>query len=233
MAVTITGKHGFIGSELATRNLPDAFFFFGSPSSDVFFQEDISMSMRETIDGFISVLDRCKRTGEYLVYPSSATVINKNTPYARCKSILEELHMAYGIPALGLRIAAGYGPEEGRKYVAGYSSVIYQWCYEMKRGMPPVIYGDGTQTRDFIYINDIVDAIVELASIRYTGIVPVGTGINTSFNEVVAMINKILGTDIKPTYINKPARYVEETVVGGIPVKHSLEEGLKIMLEQI
>lgn len=230
MAAIITGRNGFIGSELAKRDLPDGIYCFGSPSSNILFEEDVSLCMRETIDGFISMLDRCKRTGEYLVYPSSATVINKNTSYARCKAILEELHLTYGIPALGLRIAAGYGPGEAHK--GNYASVVYQWCQQMKKGERPVIFGDGTQTRDFIYIDDIVDNIEILANKHATGIVDIGTGINTSFNEVVAIINKILGTKIKPVYVPKPNQYVESTPVKAVPTKYNLIYGCQRILEQ-
>lgn len=227
--VLITGRNGFIGSELAKRDLPAGVYYFGAPSSGILFDEDISLCMRETIGHFISLLDRCKRTGEYLIYPSSATVINKNTSYARCKAILEELHLAYGVPALGLRIAAGYGPGESHK--GEYASVIYQWCQQMRKGERPVIFGDGTQTRDFIYIDDIVDNIERLARKQTMGIVEIGTGVNTSFNEVVATINKVLGTNIKPVYVPKPGFYVEETPVKKVPTKYDLTYGIKRILE--
>lgn len=226
--VTITGRNGFIGSELSKIKLPDGVYFFGSPSSVIQFDEDLSLCMRETIGGFISYLDRCKRTGEYLVYPSSATVKNKNTAYARCKSILEELHQAYDIPALGLRIAAGYGPNEGHK--GEYASVVYQWCQLMKKGKRPTLWGDGTQTRDFIYIDDIVENIHRLAKQRTTGIVELGTGINTSFNEVVHTINKVLGTNIEPIYIGKPKNYIESTPVKACDTNYTLEDGIRKIL---
>ncbi len=228
MASLITGRNGFIGSALAKRDLPDGIYWFGSPSSNILFDEDISTCMRETIDGFISILDRCKRTGEYLVYPSSATVYNKNTSYARCKSILEDLHFAYNIPALGVRISAGYGPNEAHK--GRYASVIYQWCQQMKRGERPVIYGDGTQTRDFIFVDDIADEIERLAKNHQCGIVDIGSGNVNSFNEVVDIINGVLGTNIKPIYVDKPAHYVDSTPVLGIENARSLEYGIRKIL---
>jgi UDP-glucose 4-epimerase len=108
---------------------------------------------------------------------------------------------------------------------------VYQWCKQIKKGERPVIWGDGTQTRDFIYIDDVIDNIMELADRKAEGIYEIGTGKNTSLNEVVATINKVLGTDIKPKYIPKPDSYIQETPVKSVPCKVSLEEGIKRICE--
>lgn len=225
--VTILGRHGFIGRELRKRELPSGIYYFGSPSSNILFDEDLDGCLRETIDGFLTLLARCRRTGEYLVYASSATVFNKNTSYARCKAILEELHFAYGenVQALGLQIAAGYGPGEAHK--GRYASVIYQWCKQMAIGERPVVYGNGSQTRDFIYIDDVADTIARLAHEHLTGLVPVGTGINTSFLEIIALINETLGTHLEPRFVGRPAQYVNETRVAPVPCRVSLAEGIR------
>lgn len=186
-------------------------------------------AMRETINDFIEVISYCKRTGTYLVFPSSATVYNKNTAYARCKAALEEIYHAYNYPALVLRIAAGYGAGEAHKGKA--ASVVYQWCDTMRFGERPVIYGDGTQTRDFIYVDDVADNIARLAKEHATGIYDIGTGVNTSFNEVVHTINQALGKNIEPLYVPKPAQYVPETLVKGMPYKVSLESGINKILD--
>lgn len=228
--VAIMGK-GLIANALAKKDLPAGVYFFQSVSSIVMFDKELGYCMRETINDFINVLEYCKKHGTYLVYPSSATIYNKNTSYARCKAIVEELAMAYDIPSLGLRIAAGYGPGEAHKGEA--QSVVYQWTHQMMRGERPVIFGDGTQTRDFIYEDDIADYIADCAILGQTGIVDVGTGINTSFNDVVATINKVLGTSIEPIYVPKPKNYVPETRVKAVPFNYSLEDGIrKIILGQ-
>ena len=105
----------------------------------------------------------------------------------------------------------------------------------MKNGERPEVFGDGTQTRDFIYIDDIVDNIQGLANKGITGIVPVGTGINTSFNEVVATINKVLGTNLEPVYVGQPKHYIHDTPVPVAPfgVKVSLEEGIRKILASL
>jgi len=234
------GRNGFLGSEIAKRlnhfdTIPNRFsnriFFFGSPSSVILFNKNIDYCFRETINSFLEVCSLAKQNNIYIVYPSSATVNNKNNSYARCKAALEEIAQGYGIKSLGLRISASYGP--GEEHKGEYASIVYQWCKDMKQGKQPVIWGDGTQTRDFIYIDDVIDNIIDLADKRTEGIYEIGTGINTSLNEVVAIINKVLGTDIKPKYIPKPDSYIQETPVKAVNCKVSLEEGIKLIINSL
>jgi len=103
----------------------------------------------------------------------------------------------------------------------------------MKNGIRPVIWGDGTQTRDFIYIDDVIDNIMELVEKRATGIYEIGTGINTSFNEIIKTINKVLGTNIEPIYQDKPSDYIQDTPVKPVPCKVSLEEGIKNIIQTL
>ena len=234
------GRNGFLGSEIAKKlrhfdTIPNKFsnriFFFGSPSSVILFNKNLDYCFRETINSFLEVCSLAKSNNIYLVYPSSATVNNKNNSYARCKAALEEIAQGYGIKSLGLRISASYGPGEGHK--GEYASIVYQWCKQIKQGKQPIIWGDGTQTRDFIYIDDVIDNLMELADKKVEGIYEIGTGINTSLNEVVATINKVLGTEIKPKYIPKPDSYIQETPVKSVPCKVSLEEGIRRIISTL
>lgn len=228
----IYGKDGLIGGALAQqKKLPNGVYVFDSPSSNVLFDEQFDWCAERTIGDLLSILARVRHTGEYLVIPSSATVYNKNTSYARCKAAVEEIALASGVPCLILRIAAGYGPGEAHK--GRFASVVYQWCKTMKMGLRPIIYGDGTQTRDFIYEDDIAKAIVKLAKTQTTGIVDIGTGVNTSFNEVVQTINFVLGTYIEPVYVEKPKNYVPETPVKPVDFKFSLGDGIREIIASL
>lgn len=229
--VALMGKEGFIGQALSKKLLPKGVYFFDSPSSNILFDENLDMCMEKTLNDFLRVIQYCRDTKTYLVYPSSATVYNKNTSYARCKAAIEEIALAYDIKSLGLRIAAGYGPSE--KHKGRYASVIYQWCEMMLKGERPVIYGDGMQTRDFIYEDDIAENILRLAKEKKTGIFDIGTGRNTTFNEVVWTINHVLGTNIEPIYVDKPKHYVEQTPVQACPCNYSLEDGIRKIIESI
>jgi UDP-glucose 4-epimerase len=142
-------------------------------------------------------------------------VYGKKTPYAKCKAILDDIASCFPQSALGVRIFAGYGPGEGHK--GEYASIIYKFCQAMKQGEPPIVFGDGTQTRDFIYIDDVISGIIE--SRNKERIVELGTGYNSSFNDVIHIINDLLQTNIKPVYIDKPSSYVQET-----PCRHGISE---------
>lgn len=221
MKVCLTGQNGFIGSALKARLIKEGYevistpskdckywFWFGSPSSNILFDQNIDYCMNETIGGFLTAVQYCRDYFIKLIYPSSATVYNNNSSYAKTKKILELIHESYNLNALGLRIFAGYGP--GEEHKGQYASVIYQWARDMSNGIAPIIYGDGSQTRDFIYIDDIVDTIMQNLSV--SGIVDVGTGVNTSFNQIITHINMNLDQQIKPIYQEKPTIYVEETI---------------------
>lgn len=237
MRVGITGSHGFIGSHLKKRFQEDGhtvfsylrpdldrLYLFGSPSSQVLFKYAPEYCWSETVAGFSNALRFCEQNGVKLFYPSSATVYTMGNDYARCKATLETLQQDKDV--LGFRIFAGYGYEEEK---GEYASIVYQFCKQMKQGERPIIFGDGSQRRDFIYIDDIVETIVNADG---TGQMDVGSGINYSFLEVVDMINQELGTNIRPYFIDKPVSYIEETICKNpVRTQFSLREGIREICE--
>jgi len=238
----ITGRSGFIGSALNKRLLsmgwetheelrPDAdyVFLFGSPSSNNWFNHALSYSVRETIENFISVAEFCGKHHIKLIYPSSGTVYQGDTAYSKTKKILEILSEIYDIDALGLRIFAGYGPGEGHK--KGYSSVVYEFTKEMMAGRSPVIWGSGEQVRDFVYIDDIIDNIIEMKD--KSGVVDIGSGLGIPIKHLVMVINRVLDTYIKPEFVRKPEKYIEYSVSNNpCQRKTSLIEGIKRIINE-
>jgi len=239
--VTITGRNGFIGGALSKklesrgvevfpylRKDVDCVFLFGSPSSNILYNEDLSGCIQETLTSFLHAIEFCKQNNIKLVYPSSATVYQKANNYAHTKAALEEIQSAYGTDVLGLRIAAGYGPTEAHK--GDYASVVYQFCQLIKNDESPVIFGDGKQTRDFVFIDDIVDTI--LLSLDKKGQIDIRTGIETSMNRLVEIINQKLNKNISPTYVKIPNNYVTSTI-GGAPIETfvSIEQGIERILK--
>lgn len=221
MKASITGINGFLGSALRRklegmgwevspqmRKDADYVFLFGSPSSNHWFDQALSYSVRETVENFINAVEFCRQYHIKLVYPSSGTVYQGQTPYAKCKLVLDTLASIYGGNILGVRIFAGYGVGEWVKN--DYTSVVYLFTKQMQKGKSPVIWGDGSQTRDFIYVDDIVDNLIKFKD--DIGTVDIGTGVGISFIELVELINRRLDKDIKTKFIAKPDKYIEHTV---------------------
>lgn len=131
-----------------------------------------------------------------------------------------------------MRFFSVYGPHEEAK--KQYANMITQFFWGMKTREPPVIFGDGTQTSDFTYVKDVVDALI-LASKKGTGIFNVGTGKSYSFNYVVDLLNSKLRKDLKPVYRENPIKnYVMHTLADtskmrarGFEAKCSLEESIE------
>lgn len=204
----------------------DTVYLFNSPSSQVLFNYAPEYCHKETVDGFINALTFCAKYNIKLVYPSSGNVYTLQNEYAKCKAELEKIQamVAYN-NVLGVRIFAGYGHEEHK---GEYASVVWQFIKDMKLGKRPIIFGNGEQVRDFIYIEDIVDNILKQEG---TGVVDIGTGISTSFNDLVRVINEELKTELEPIYIGKPDNYVDEAVCKNpCDVKFSLREGIKELI---
>ena len=236
MKFTVLGRNGFIGSALYSklqtigqvynylRPDVDVVFHFASPSSKILFNYSLDYSVDETISSFLNIVRYCREYNIKLVYPSSATIYTPMNSYAYTKKALENIHLAYGGDILGLRIFAGYGV--GEEHKGEYASIVYKFCKEMINDERPSVFEDGSQTRDFIYIDDIVDTIIN--NLNKTGIIDVGTGVNTTFNKIINLINKNLNKNIKPVYIGEIENYPMHTVCKN-PIKSFIpvEEGIK------
>ena len=215
----------------------DYVFHFGAPSSNLLFRKDPKSCISNTIYGFMNMLELSKINNvEKIVYPSSGTVYG-NTPipqfeeaipqphttYAICKLACEHLAKLYSkdVSSVGLRIFTGYGPKE--KHKEKFASVVTQFLSSIIRGEKPVIFGDGTQSRDFVYIDDIVEVAIKAAEISFTGIINVGSGYAFTFNQLIQIINSLLNKKVKPIYIKSPTNYVDNTLADAKRMKELLQ----------
>lgn len=192
----------------------DYLFHFAAPSSQIQFKRTPSYCIQTTISGFMNAATAAKRHNIRLIYPSTGLLSSDQQPneYALCKRICELYAAGKNMDSLGLRIFATYGPGEGHK--RDYASVPYLFARDMVAGRQPVIFGDGKQVRDFIYIDDVVNAILVLAEECSDPIVDIGSGIQTSFNQIVEQINKAMASfqdPVQPRFADRPAGYVQET----------------------
>jgi nucleoside-diphosphate-sugar epimerase len=233
----VIGRGGLIGGAIAKRlgdvtSIPTkdtrVLFHFGSHTHPKF-EINPEFEMSRVISEFMELLPYCYQHGIQFVYPSSALVYEKESQFSRFKKTLEMLAGCYKTRTLGLRIFPTYGPSESH-------TVISQWCRQIKSGERPVVYGDGKQSRDFIFIDDVVDQILLLLGWPGGGnrIVDIGTGIQTSFNEIIEQINYALGSNIQPRYVERPSSYSEGiSCASPLPVKVPIDIGIKKILEAI
>ena len=103
---------------------------------------------------------------------------------------------------IGLRYFNVYGPREAHKGVP--ASMIYHLAQQMKTGQRPRIFKHGEQQRDFVYVKDAVEGSMRALDAQTSGIYNLGTGQARSFNELVDVLNKCLGTNFQPDYIDNP-----------------------------
>lgn len=207
-------------------NRIDTVIHLAAPSSIILFNHSQNACNDTTILGWLKAVRFCLDHDCKLVYPSTGSLYAGSKPphsesmelhpeawnaYADAKYALEYMQQLYSssIDILGLRIFAGYGPHERHKAV--FSSVISLFAQDMIKGKSPVIYGDGSQTRDFIYQTDIAQIIRKLIEQNVTGIQNVGSGTSVSFNEIISTINMFLKNEVTPTYVDKPTNYLEST----------------------
>ena len=135
--------------------------------------------------------------------------------------IAELYKRLFGVTSAGMRFFSVYGPKEKSK--KQYANMVSQFLWEMMEGKSPVIYGDGTQTRDFTYVKDVVKALRLAMGSDYHGILNVGNGAAYSFNDVIDLINEGIGSEIKPKYVDNPIKnYVSHTLADTSKTKEIL-----------
>lgn len=129
--------------------------------------------------------------------------VQPESPYALSKYFTERLatqyHELHGIETVALRYFNVFGPRQDPS--SDYAAVIPKFIDSMIAGDRPTIYGDGTQTRDFTYVDNVVQANRKAAESDAAGaVLNVATGDRVSVNGLVDSINEILGTEIEPRY---------------------------------
>jgi len=237
---------------LALNLSPDIIYHLGIPSSSPMYKSN-PLLVGEAINGMIAIMELAKRSGtRKVVFASSSSLYNGlPTPnredaaiqvtdyYTEARLAVERVaelyRRLYNIDYAALRFFSVYGPHEEAK--GSYANMITQFLRTMKAGKAPLIYGDGKQTRDFTFVHDVTEAMI-MAAWRGTGVFNLGTGKSYSFNYVVDLLNRKLGTNLKPEYKENPIRnYVMHTQADtakmkalGFEAKYSLDSGIDQIL---
>jgi len=254
----LTGfNNEFIKDDISTMDLFSKFknkkfdiIFHQASITDTTFSNQEEM-IRANVEGFKNILNLAKSKKAKLIYASSAGVygrgkipFNENqellplNSYAISKKMIDDIAKEEmeknSIVIIGLRYFNVYGPKE--KYKKKAASMIYQLYLQMKSGKRPRIFKYGEQKRDFIYVKDVITANLKAIESEKSCIVNVGTGVPTSFNKIVELLNQILKTNYKPDYFDNPyGFYQNETQADtnlafkllGFKAKFSVEEGIK------
>jgi UDP-glucose 4-epimerase len=145
----------------------------------------------------------------------------------------------YGLSGVSLRLGNVYGP---RQDPLGEAGVIAIFCGLLKEGGRPTVFGDGTQTRDYIYVGDVVSAALAAAGSSATGAINIGTGKETNVLELVEALGELSGRDdFEPELA--PARTGEVQAISVDPTRAErelswraemdLREGLRVTLDSI
>ena len=141
-------------------------------------------------------LDTLPLNEEMIGNPSSFYGLTKLTT----EHYLRIYYEAFGLPYICYRYSNVFGPRQGN---GGEGGVISIFAKAIVQGSPIIIYGDGKQTRDFIYVDDVVEANILGMQHQVTGIYNVSTGISSSVNLLVDEFRNISGKDIEVVY-DKP-----------------------------
>lgn len=164
--------------------------------------------------------------------------LKPTTPYAASKAATDHLvlsfYQTFGIDAAIVRPFNNYGPRQNEK---AYAGVIPTTIKRILDGLPPIIFGDGEQTRDYIYVTDTAKAMVDIYNNRNTRgkIINIASGKEISINELIRWISAIMGYNESPVYkeerIGDVRRHLADITLAkkliGFKPSIGIEEGLK------
>jgi UDP-glucose 4-epimerase len=145
----------------------------------------------------------------------------------------------YGLSGVSLRLGNVYGP---RQDPLGEAGVIAIFCGLLKEGGRPTVFGDGKQTRDYIYVGDVVSAALAAGDSDATGAINIGTGKETDVLELIESLKKLSGNeDFDPEFAPERTGEVQQITIDasraerelGWRAEMDLEAGLKVTLDSI
>jgi ADP-L-glycero-D-manno-heptose 6-epimerase len=212
--------------------------------------------VHDNVESFRRLLNFACPTKTRIIYASSAATYGAATQasvesngaapanvYSFSKAIMDNIASRAAAESpewiiIGLRYFNVYGPREAHKGVP--ASMVYHLAKQMKSGQRPRIFKHGEQKRDFVYVKDAVEGSIRALDAQTSGIYNLGSGQARSFNELIDVLNKRLGTNFQPDYIDNPhAHYQNFTQADltnvrsalGYEPRFPLEEGVRDYLK--
>jgi len=253
-----------LDDDLPTEGV-DVLFHLAALSSLTMHEDSIDglrRGARVNVEGFANAVEQARRDGcDTVVYASTSSIygsrtepspesmdVEAHTGYEASKLARERygeyFANAHDVAVAGMRffsVYQGYGGSEGHK--GEYANIIAQFADDIANGEPPVIYGDGSHTRDFTHVSDIVRGLELAADHRLTGIYNLGTGESYSANEVVELLADELGADVEPEHVENPIpddMFVHDTMADATKMREAtgwepeigFEEGIERVCAQ-
>ena len=186
---------------------------------------DPGFDARVNIVGFINSLEACKNSGvKKVVFASSGGAVygeqetfpaaedhatRPASPYGVSKRAgelyLSYYQQAFGLPYIALRYANIYGP---RQSAQGEAGVVAIFLSLLLSGKTPVINGDGKQTRDYVYVGDVVRANVAALDSSFVGAINIGTGVETDVVTIFQHLRRAVGSSVEA--VHGPAKAGEQ-----------------------
>ncbi len=198
---------------------------------------NVLMAARDNEVKKVVYASSCAVYGDAAVTPiDETTPLAPKSPYAVTKltgeyycNVFNEVH---ALPAVSLRYFNVYGPRQNPS--SEYAAVIPKFITKALAEEPLVIYGDGLQTRDFVFVRDVVKANIMAAESRETGIFNIGSGKSVAVNELASVIMKLCGKNLEMAHaepregdIRHSQASVERARRINYRPEYSLEDGLK------
>ncbi len=198
----------------------------GTSSAPMFMGDGFVDGYVNSIKSFATVIEWARKNGaKKVLYASTSSLYGNNplplvetqevTPinhYAVTKRTYEYCAKCYNkvypeMDILGFRFMSVYGPNEEAK--GKFANLISQFCWDYARKRVPVIYGDGTQTRDFTNVRDVVQGLtlaIETDKKLGADVFNIGTGHSVNLNEIAAALEKAFNNGIKAKHIPNPVK---------------------------
>ena len=226
---------------------PDAVFHLAAVTDTRI--KDAGLMARVNFEASRRLFEFASSRGIPVVYASSAAVygngqspmkigqpLNPLNPYGKSKLEMEKCaeNLPGGSLRVGLRYFNVFGPHE--QFKNGFASMIWQLSRQMLGGKRPRIFKHGEQTRDHVYVKDVVQATIRALDAKENCVLNVGTGKETSFNQIIAFLNKALGLDFEPEYIVNPYDFYQTRTCADIGLtrekigyspQYSVESGIR------
>jgi len=219
---------------------------------------DQELVMRVNTESFKYLLDCAICSKSKVIYASSAAVYG-NSPapqseecglvpenvygfskYAMDMIALKFMALNPEIQVCGMRYFNVYGP--GEDFKGEYASMIRQMFVRIKKGLNPRLFKYGEQKRDFVYINDVVNANIKAMENDVSGIFNIATGTARSFNDIVKIISDITKKDINVEYFDCPYDFYQNLTQAnisrarsflGYSPEYDLERGIKEYIDYL